>query len=261
MKRNIVIQKITEMDALESILHLENQIWGNATPVHQTYTAINNGGLMLGAYDGDKLIGFSYSFTGYDGQEVYLYSHMLGLLPDYRKAGLGERMKRKQAEIADQMGYEKMIWTFDPLQSLNAYLNMNKLGATGVKYKENYYGDMDDGLNRGMATDRIIIEWHWNEDKSLENVQTVIEEQVLLLEKEGMPISNLHADQNLKENAYFVSVPNNIQEIKSNQLELAIDWRMKTRAVFNCLFKQGYRAKGFIRDDNKKIGYYCFQKK
>ncbi|EQB37687.1 hypothetical protein M948_03790 [Virgibacillus sp. CM-4] len=259
MKGNLDIRTITEMNELENVIMLEDVIWGNATPVHQTFTAVNNGGLMLGAYDGKKLVGFSYSFAGFDGKEPYLYSHMLGLLPAYRKAGLGERMKQRQAKIAEEMGYAKMIWTFDPLQSLNAYLNVHKLGATGAIYKEDYYGEMDDGLNKGMPTDRMFIEWRWNDQAELK-MASLEQASVLLSEQNGKPVMTDCYTESLSNDVYAVTIPSHIQDIKDRDLLTAIEWRMKSRQAFVHLFSQGYQAHEFIRDTEKPYSYYYFTK-
>ena len=258
MNSKIRIQQLVEKHELEGVISLEKEIWGNATPVHQTYTTVKNGGLMLGAFDKDQLVGFSYGFAAYNGKEVYLYSHMLGITPSYQKMGLGMKLKLKQAEIAEQMGYTKMKWTFDPLQSLNAYLNLAKLGAVGMTYKENYYGEMKDGLNQGMPSDRMIIEWDWNRWSSVD-VRKVVDDQLLLREVNGNPVM-VDIDQLLHEEEYFVTIPNNILKLKKEDLQKALEWRMKTREVFLSLFKQGFKAKHFIRDSNRPFGYFYFSK-
>ncbi|MGX4668600.1 GNAT family N-acetyltransferase [Cerasibacillus sp. JNUCC 74] len=259
MNSEIRIEQLVEKHELEKVIPIEKAIWGNATPVHQTYTTVKNGGLMLGAYDTDQLVGFSYGFSAYDGKEVYLYSHMLGITQPYQKMGLGMKLKLKQAEIAEQMGYTKMKWTFDPLQSLNAYLNLAKLGAVGMTYKENYYGEMKDELNQGMPSDRMIIEWYWNQRSSMD-VQKVVDDQLLLNEVNGNPVTADIADQLLQGKEYFVTIPNNILELKKEDLQKALEWRMKTRKVFLSLFKQGFQAKHFIRDSNRPFGYFYFSK-
>lgn len=77
-------------------------------PLHQTMTAVKNGGLIIGAYDGDKLVGFSYGFAGFTEGEPYLCSHMLGIHPDYRSQKIGEQLKLRQRELAIDMGYLRM---------------------------------------------------------------------------------------------------------------------------------------------------------
>src|SRR5699024_4480105 len=100
------------------------------------------------------------SFPGYQGKEVYLCSHMLGIDPAYRSQGIGEQLKWEQQRIAKQLGYQVITWTFDPLQTRNAYLNLTKLRGISSTYVENCYGTLNDGLNKGLPTDRLEVAWH-----------------------------------------------------------------------------------------------------
>src|SRR5690606_18217859 len=120
------------------------------------------GGLLIGAFIGDRAVGFQYSFAGFDGKKPYLCSHMLALLPEYRHSGLGSALKWRQAEMAREIGYDWIQWTFDPLESRNAYLNIRKLGGMVSTYWENCYGEMKDSLNAGLPTDRFRLDWWIN---------------------------------------------------------------------------------------------------
>src|SRR5699024_12323394 len=97
---------------------VEAQVWKmDPIPIHQTFTALQNGGIILGAFDNKKLIGFLNSFPGFIRGNTHLCSHMLGILPEYRTVGLGEKMKLKQAKLAREAGYSLISWTFDQLES------------------------------------------------------------------------------------------------------------------------------------------------
>ncbi|OZU87163.1 hypothetical protein CIL03_18435 [Virgibacillus indicus] len=263
MMENITIRSITAMDELIHMQEVEESVWHMPpTPVHQTYTALNNGGIILGAYDGGEMIGFLYSFAGFDRGNPYLCSHMLGILPGYRKSGLGVKMKQKQAELAREKGYEMITWTFDPLESLNAYLNLHKLGARGAIYKENHYGSMNDGLNQGLPTDRIQIKWDINNRRKADRIK--FDEERVLLSKtaDGSPMitDNFHTTYHKENDFWLMAVPTNFQAVKQEKLELAKLWRMKTRKVFQTLFADGYQARDIIRNDSNQLSYYVFTK-
>jgi predicted GNAT superfamily acetyltransferase len=115
------------------------------------------GGLILGGFDGNKLVGVSYGFPGRDHTGLFLYSHLLAVDSEYRGANIGYDLKRFQAEKALENGYSKIKWTFDPLESKNAYLNIHKIGASSHEYKVNFYGQMTDPLNYGSPTDRLLV--------------------------------------------------------------------------------------------------------
>src|SRR5699024_7508450 len=106
------------------VQRLENQIWvDDAIPTHQTSTAVKHGGIMIGAYIDEQLVGFSYGWPGFSKGETYFCSHNMGIDEQYRSLGIGEKLKRKQRDLARKKGYEFISWTYDPLETRNGYLN------------------------------------------------------------------------------------------------------------------------------------------
>lgn len=262
MKGNIIIKRLKTIEELTAMQKIEEFVWKMPPiPIHQTYTAINHGGIILGAYSKEKLIGFLYSFPGYDGKSSYLCSHMLGVLSEYRKFGIGEKMKLKQAELAKSLGFSVIIWTYDPLESVNAYFNIHKLSATGAFYKENHYGSMKDELNEGLPSDRIQIEWNLNEEISKRESLPVENARVLLIkDKNDRPelTSEFTDDFNSESEPWLVAIPSDFQNLKRNNLNLAKEWRITTRKVMKSLFKLEYKAKDVVR--TKDQTFYVFTK-
>ncbi|WP_077324676.1 GNAT family N-acetyltransferase [Virgibacillus siamensis] len=261
MTYDVTIRRLQTMDELLEMQQVEESVWQmSPNPVHQTFTAMHNGGIILGAFDGEKMIGFLYSFAGFDGQTAYLCSHMLGILPGYQSGGLGMRMKLKQFEFAKELGYPIITWTFDPLESLNAYLNIHKLGAAGAAYHVNHYGEMGDRLNKGLPTDRIQIEWITSEQKPLPATQLKSERMLTDVKDNHIPIAQM---SRFTEDAgsWFVAIPGNFQALKSKNITLAHEWRKVTRKAFLQLFQNGYAARDVLRDPSRNISYYVFTKK
>ncbi|WP_246939376.1 GNAT family N-acetyltransferase [Bacillus pinisoli] len=261
------IRSLTSLDEIKQVQSIEEQVW-NTQPIpdHQIYTVIHNGGILLGAYDGDQLIGFLYSFPGYKNGMVYLCSHMLGILPSYRKGGLGERMKKYQLKLAKSMGYTLITWTFDPLESVNAYLNIHKLQGITESYLENHYGNLNDSLNQGLPTDRFIVEWwinstHVNETRMIttKDCKSLLQTRV---QEAGLPvITSINNNKNLVEECYIVPIPDDFQGMKRKDPELAIEWRLRTRMIFQQLFSSGYVAVNLERKSELAISNYLFVKK
>src|SRR5699024_4664086 len=224
MTGQITIKQLSTMEELYQVQEIEEAVWKmEPIPVHQTFTVLNNGGIILGAFAGDKMIGFLNSFPGFDGDQVYLCSHMMGILPEYRKAGLGRKIKLAQYAIAKEKGYPMITWTYDPLESQNAYLNLHKLGAVGALYKMNYYGNMTDKLNQGLRTDRFQIEWYLN-DRTIEQPAQVDDARRLIqLNEHGEPTVDLKK-YNAKEKSWFVPIPAHFQTIKQENIKLAKQW-------------------------------------
>ena len=127
------VRNCTELDEFRACVALQKEVWGFAdnelVPLRIFSLAPKIGGQVIGAWDGEALVGFAFSIPGTRGGHPYLHSHMLAVRGGYRNAGLGRRIKLYQREDAIAHGYEMLEWTFDPLEIKNAYLNLERLGA------------------------------------------------------------------------------------------------------------------------------------
>ena len=159
----IRIAPLTELPEFERCVELQLAVWGysdgDLIPKRVFTVASRIGGQVLGAYDGDTIIGFAMSLPGYRNRMPYLHSHMLAVLPDYRNAGVGRRLKLAQREEALTRGIDLMEWTFDPLEIKNAHLNIARLGAISRRYQPDFYGPSTSPLQGGLPTDRLYAEW------------------------------------------------------------------------------------------------------
>ena len=130
----------------------------------------DNGGLVLGAFVDITLVGFSLGFLGWDGRQLYHYSHMTAVRPEYQNHHVGSRLKGYQREEVLAQGLTEMRWTFDPLQSRNALLNVRRLGAYPTSYLPHYYGRLDDAVNRELETDRVIVRWELSSERVVDRL-------------------------------------------------------------------------------------------
>jgi|YelNatPaOPRAMG01_1025707.scaffolds.fasta_scaffold00647_15 predicted GNAT superfamily acetyltransferase len=155
----VEIRRVKTVEEYKAVENIQRVIWGmiGESPAPVTLlTAINtNGGLVEIAKEGDKIIGFSLAFPGAEGNYRYLYSHMAGVLKEYRDRNIGYEIKRHQFEEARKMGYTEVRWTFDPMKTRNSFFNVHKLGAYAYGYRINYYGIMESEENQGVESDRI----------------------------------------------------------------------------------------------------------
>ena len=267
----ITIKNIKTIEDFEKVHELDVKVWGvDPVPTHQTMTAAKNGGIVLGAFDGEKLVGFQYSFAGFKDGEVYVCSHMMGVDPQYRNQGIGFILKQKQAEEALKLGYKKIRWTYDPLESRNGYLNIAKLGAICCEYIENCYGEMKDTLNNGMPSDRFHVEWYLGSPYLKERHQHFsnleVESSSLALQwrenEAGMPCAVPVSDMDFSQASHLlVPIPVDFQKLKEVDHELALDWRLKTREIFVSLFSEGWALVHVIRKRNELCQYYVLCRK
>lgn len=163
MSQDIVVRKCQTLEEFHSCVELQREIWGEkdleVEPSTMFVVAAHTGGQVLGAFDGNRLIGYTLAVVGLRDGVPYLHSHMTGVHGDYRDRGVGRMLKLFQREEALSRGIRSILWTFDPLELRNAHFNLNRLGAICRKYLPNLYGVTTSPLHRGLATDRLQVEW------------------------------------------------------------------------------------------------------
>ncbi len=257
---SITFRKLTEPAELQRLEALEGAVWNTTEviPYHMTITLAKFGGLFLGAFEGDKMIGFLYSFPGYTHGEPHLCSHMLGFLPEYRKQGLGVQMKWQQRGEALAMGHTKITWTYDPLETVNGMLNIVKLGGIVRSYLPDCYGELEDDFNRGLPTDRFLVEWFLNSNRveshhtGLAGGPAGIEHapEVLTFEYVDQVPSPRKMQLDLQDPVLLLPVPAQFQEVKRKDMGIAKAWRTMTSELFTTYMEKGYTVTHLIRDQD-----------
>ncbi|MGM0712111.1 GNAT family N-acetyltransferase [Brevibacillus parabrevis] len=264
----ITLRRLTETSEIEQLEAMEGKIWdpASAIPYHMTLTMHKFGGLFLGAFDGDEMIGFLYSFPGYTNGETHLCSHMLGFLPEYRKQGLGVQMKWLQKDEAKAMGHSKITWTYDPLETVNGVLNIVKLGGIVRTYLPNCYGDLDDDFNRGLPTDRFLVEWFIDSGRvearqangaprlSYDGAPNILHYEIT----DGIPTPVALATDR-EESVLLLPVPAFFQQVKQADMSVAALWRKQTGELLTTYFAKGYMVTDIVRDET--IVRYVLAKK
>jgi predicted GNAT superfamily acetyltransferase len=280
---------ISDPQEIHAVEKLQSLVWpGDATeivPAHLLIAALSHGGVLIGAYDDDPgelegLVGFVFGFPGFyetpDGPRLMHYSHLLGIHPQIRDRGLGFKLKRAQWQMVRHQGIDRISWTFDPLQSRNANLNINKLGAVCNTYWENYYGVLRDGLNLGIASDRFQVDWWVNTQRVFSRLSKTARPRLDLahyldagaqlinpstLHPNGypepcaqidipVPKSHQEMQDGMLESALpvllLVEIPSDFLDLKAVDFSLAQRWRSHTRQIFIHLFELGYLVTDFI---------------
>jgi predicted GNAT superfamily acetyltransferase len=226
----ITIRPIIEVDELRAVEELQIAVWGmperDVVPLHHLLAASGAGGRVLGAFTPDgTIIGFCYGFAGMRRGRRLFYSHMAGVLPEYRDRDVGFRLKHAQRGAALADGIDWIVWTYDPLQGGNAYFNLHKLGAETRRYYVNYYGAMNDALNRGSESDRLEVDW-WLRDPRVEALMR------------GGPAPAAPDPGTLQR----IDVPSDISSLRRRDPHAAAEWRRTTRQRFLDAFGAAYVA-------------------
>jgi len=286
MAVEIQIRPIQTHDEYRAVEQLQRDVWGlqevEIVPDHVLLTAQKNGGLVLGAFlppeesttEGrGRLIGSVFGFVGLtpDGRVKHC-SHIAGVAPAYQSQNVGYRLKLAQREHVLAQGIDLITWTFDPLESRNARLNFHKLGVTCNTYLRDLYGDMRDGLNVGLPSDRFQVDWHIASDHVAARLRPDWTGPALsaLLAK-GVPIVNrplpgppprpsptTHPLLPPGEDRLLIQIPARFQAIKSADMALALAWREHTRTLFEAAFSAGYTAVDLLFEGEES--YYLLQR-
>lgn len=221
---------------LHACIDLMIRVWNldplEAVPFHQLYTAHEWGGRVIVAVEGGEVVGFSYGFGGRQYGRPALLSHILAVQPSHRARGTGMALKLTQGRWALENGYDLITWTYDPLEAVNANLNIARLGGEVRQYLVNHYGEMTDGINRGLPSDRLLLEWHLRSPRAAAAMK-------------GAPVPEPPSG------AREVEIPRDIQSIKSEDPDLALRWRLRVRAELQSALAEGYSINGFAKQGDR----------
>jgi predicted GNAT superfamily acetyltransferase len=158
----IAIRSCSGLSEFATCIEIERAVWGSAdvdvVPLPLFVVAAETGGQVLGAFAGDRMIGFTLAIAGVHGRKPFLHSHMTAVLRPYRNQGVGRKLKVFQRQEALDRGIDLIEWTFDPLEIRNAYFNF-RLGAIARRFIPNLYGITTSQLHGGLPTDRLVAEW------------------------------------------------------------------------------------------------------
>ena len=174
-REGIVVRKCNALEEFHACVKLQQEIWDEEDleiePSTMFVVASLTGGQVLGAFDGEKLVGFTMAVVGVRRGAVYLHSHQTGVDAGYRDRGIGRRLKLFQREEALGRGIRLVEWTFDPLELKNAHFNLNRLGAICRRYIPDLYGVTTSPLHRRIPTDRLIAEWWLDSPRVIAAIQ------------------------------------------------------------------------------------------
>ena len=280
---DIQIRTLVAMEDMMMIEQLQLEIWPGSevdvVPAHLLITVAKNGGAVFGAFEGQNLVGYAFGFLGTDESspdrpalaKLKHTSHQLGVAPKYQSRGIGYRLKFAQREYVLDQGIRLITWTYDPLESRNAQLNIRRLGTICRTYVRNAYGKMRDGLNVGLSSDRFLVEWWVTSPRvvsRIENSRPPLDLASFLgagaekinpasLRDDHLPVPP-DAVQYTDAMIYLVEFPSDIQALKKADPPLAAAWRQQTREIFETVFSKGYLITDFIylRGEKFPRSYY-----
>jgi len=261
-----ILETTVEMEQAEE---LQRVVWPgcetDVLPLHLLVTLAHNGGLVLGAYENEKMVGLLVGFVGLydvpDGPSPKHCSHELAVLPEARNAGIGFALKRVQWQIVRKQGLDRITWTYDPLLSPNAHLNIARLGVVCNTYLREVYGEMRDGLNVGLPSDRFQVDWWLNTRRVEQRLGSHPRPALTLADIEATDAQTLYP---VDSTGAFIrppghltvpdaplllaEIPSDFSQLKAADSELARAWRFFSREMFESCFSAGYLVTDFVYD-------------
>ena len=263
---------LASLDDFATAVAVQRAVWGfsdvDVVPLHVLLTAGKNGGVVLGAFEDDEMLGMLFGFPGLmlDGTLKHC-SHIAGVVEAARGRGIGSALKWAQRDVVLEQRIELVTWTFDPLEARNAALNLRHLGAIASEYLEDVYGDLADELNQGLPSDRLMVQW-WLSSPRVRSRATARALRMAMAESpptgdgpemtvtsrtpEGLRMpTTWHAPT---EDVVRLEIPASFQRLKARDPHLARDWRFFVREALQATFAHGYVAVDVVaeaRDDER----------
>jgi predicted GNAT superfamily acetyltransferase len=271
------LRDLTTLDDFAGVVTLEKRIWGLAdgddvTPLPLLAATVKRGAILVGAFDpdagaassGGALVGFVYSLPAVHDGRLSQWSHMLGVVPEWRQRGLARALKLAQRDRAIAMGVDLVEWTFDPLIAVNAHFNIACLGAVAGEYHPNVYGPSASPLHGDLPTDRVIARWSLRA-AHVEALARGAEPDSGSVA--GAPYVNVvdagdrwpacgAIDVSVTAAAVRLQIPTEFVEMLAAAPAVAHRWRIATREIFTTYFTRGYRVTGFLLDRAARQGSY-----
>lgn len=239
------VRQCATLTDFNACIELQRTVWQfsdlDIIPLRSFIITMHSGGMTYGAFDeAGRLVGFSHALPAFDDRLApFYYSHMLAVAPAWRDAGIGWRLKLAQRDHALRHGIALIRWTYDPLQSRNAHLNLNKLGGVVRQYKVNYYGNSStSALHQGLDTDRLFVEWWVRSSRVARALNNLAEP--------AAPV------------AASVEIPREIEELKNNDLEAARTMQIEVRNRFLDYLSRGLYCAGFSAHPDQASRYLFF---
>ncbi|MBU2696941.1 GNAT family N-acetyltransferase [Pimelobacter sp. 30-1] len=262
----VEIRTLDDIADLEAVRRLYEHIWrtGASNPpvtADLLRALAKAGSYVSGAYDGDELVGACFGFFAAPGTDA-LHSHIAGVLPQVRARKVGFALKLHQRAWALEHGASAVTWTYDPLIRRNSWFNLGKLAADAVEYLPDFYGPMDDDINRADPTDRLLVRWPLLAPAvadACSGTQRTLDAAALRTAGAVVALETSAAGGPIVRPSYgrtvLVGVPADIEALREHDASLAAQWRGALREVLGGLLAGGARVTGFDRE-----GWYVVER-
>jgi predicted GNAT superfamily acetyltransferase len=247
------VRPLVRYDELRACVAFQHRIWGDdfaeVVPAAILWVAHRTGGVIAGAFDdANNMLGFVFGLSGFrDGEPIH-WSDMLAVREDLRGTGIGQLLKQYQRDTLLAAGIRHVGWTFDPLESRNAWLNFARLGATSREYVVDCYGESTSPLHEGIGTDRLIARWILDSARVRQRMEGETPPATPPADARWINEQPDRPDLELDARHLLLRIPADIQALKAADPEAGHLWRARTRPVFTTYLARGYEVRELFRE-------------
>jgi predicted GNAT superfamily acetyltransferase len=244
----VELEPLDSLEDADLILEVMTSTWGvTAGLPREVIRALQeSGNVPWGAFSSGRIVGFVLGWAGFDADGLHVHSHMLAVDREWQGKGAGFALKLAQRAVALDHDVHVARWTFDPMLTKNAYFNLAKLGAFADGFRANFYGAMDDELNRGERSDRLVIRWELSREPE---PGPAADEGTVILDRDGpddvpRPVVAIQADD-APAGPLLVRIPEDYRTLRSADPDLADTWRDALAQTLGVLLGSGRTVRGF----------------
>lgn len=273
----VQLNDLRTLEECQELVRLQKAIWGEdgeTVPATTLMVSAKRGGILIGAQIGSRTVGVLWSLPGLRHGIRTHWSHLLGVLPEFRGQGIAERLKAAQRNRAMAQDVDLVEWSFDPLLAPAAHLNLHVLGGVGANYGVNMYGTLPGEMCAGTPTDRLLVEWHLraanvkrrlalrdSKEPVVARSNEIMNAPVLIQAKTDGDWVRFAGSSPIPDQRHaIVPIPPHFLEMQQLDTAKALEWRLGLREVMTAAFTHDFRVADFFIDREAGGGAYLLSK-
>jgi chorismate synthase len=271
----VTVKEVRDLETMLDCIQIQRDAWGFAdiecVPTHVYVAQNKSGGNLLATYvkGQKKPVGFAFLMAAFgENDQKENTMQMIAVEPEYQNFDISRAIGQKIIELAHQNHVKKISWTYDPLQGANANTYFNKFGAVARTHILDMYGKLSGDKNSGLTTDRFNAEIEIGsprEERAFKVYKAEFDPEIKIVnqvtERDGFEV--IEDIVFVPDSSVYVQIPSDFSFMKNKNLALAIEWRNKTREIFEeYMTNRGYAAVEFVsKKEGAKIkNYYLLRK-
>ncbi|WP_179953268.1 GNAT family N-acetyltransferase [Desulfobotulus mexicanus] len=235
----VEIRILSTPEDMDACISLQKTIWGLedqgvTSPISLKAWSMEDvrTGFVLGAFIEKRMVGMAITMATME--PGLAYGHMLGVLDEFRDRSVGGLLHQTLVKELLSRNIREMAWTYDPMESRNAYLYLTLQGGRGIRYMEDCF-HVTCAMHAGIPMDRLLV--RCSLEGQPENMDDMTTAEALALYPLASPEHMPHKD------AVLLEIPGDLKALKMHDMDRVLRWQQDIRCVFTeYLNRRGYVA-------------------